>query len=74
MNAAAPSARTTVRRLPDRGVYARIGQRLCLHGSPASRMLRALVAGAPIPLPTCGRGSPFPPMRSATNDRDEENV
>jgi nitroimidazol reductase NimA-like FMN-containing flavoprotein (pyridoxamine 5'-phosphate oxidase superfamily) len=80
MNAAAPSARTTVRRLPDRGVYdgaaiaaildeglfchvgfavgdqpyvipcvhARIGQRLYLHGSPASRMLRAIAAGAPV--------------------------
>ena len=80
MNAAAPSTRTTVRRLPDRGVYdraaieaildeglfchvgfavedqpfvipcvyARIGQRLYLHGSPASRMLRAVAAGAPV--------------------------
>jgi hypothetical protein len=79
MSAAAPSARTTVRRLPERGVYeraaidaildeglichvgfsaegqsyvipcvyARVGDRLYLHGSSASRMLRALAAGAP---------------------------
>ena len=79
MSSAAPSARTTVRRLADRGgydraaidaildeglvchvgfaaedqpyvipcVYGRIGDRLYLHGSSASRMLRALADGAP---------------------------
>ncbi len=79
MEAAAPSTRSTVRRLPERGiydravieaildeglvchvgfaiegqpyvipcVYARIGDRLYLHGSSASRMLRAIAAGAP---------------------------
>ena len=79
MNAAAPSTRTTVRRLPERGVYeraaieaildegllchvgfavgdqpyvipcvyARVGERLYLHGSSGSRMLRAIAAGAP---------------------------
>ncbi|MBS1105773.1 MAG: putative flavin-nucleotide-binding protein [Deltaproteobacteria bacterium] len=79
MSTVAPSTRTTVRRLPERGVYeraaieaildeglfchvgfvvedqpyvipcvyARIGERLYLHGSPASRMLRALATGAP---------------------------
>jgi uncharacterized protein len=79
MTVAAPSPRTTVRRLPERGVYdraaieavldeglvchvgfavedqpyvipcvyARIGERIYLHGSPASRMLRAVAADAP---------------------------
>jgi hypothetical protein len=79
MSAVAPSIRTTVRRLPERGVYdravieaildegllchvgfavegqpyvipcvyARIGDRLYLHGSSGSRMLRAIAAGAP---------------------------
>jgi len=79
MTAAAPSERTQVRRLPDRGVYdraairaildeglvchvgvvtdgqpfvipcayGRIDDRLYLHGSSASRLLRALAAGAP---------------------------
>ncbi len=78
MSAVAPSIRTTVRRLPERGVYdravieaildegllchvgfavegqpyvipcvyARIDDRLYLHGSSGSRMLRALAAGA----------------------------
>ena len=79
MASPAPSPRTTVRRLPERGVYdraaihaildealvchvgftaddgqpfvipcvhGRIGDRLYLHGSTASRMLRALGAGA----------------------------
>jgi nitroimidazol reductase NimA-like FMN-containing flavoprotein (pyridoxamine 5'-phosphate oxidase superfamily) len=80
MTAAAPSERTRVRRLPDRGVYdraaidaildeglvchvgfvadaqpfvipcvyGRIGDRLYLHGSSGSRMLRALADGSPI--------------------------
>jgi hypothetical protein len=75
MSAVAPSIRTTVRRLPERGVYdravieaildegllchvgfavegqpyvipcvyARIGDRVYLHGSSGSRMLRAIV-------------------------------
>jgi uncharacterized protein len=79
MTAAAPSERTQVRRLPERGVYdraaihaildeglvchvgvvtdghpfvipcayGRIDDRLYLHGSSASRLLRSLAAGAP---------------------------
>jgi uncharacterized protein len=80
MNPTAPSDRTTVRRLPDRGKYdaetiykildeafvchvgfvadgqpfviptnyARVGDRLYLHGSAASRMLRSLAGGIPV--------------------------
>jgi nitroimidazol reductase NimA-like FMN-containing flavoprotein (pyridoxamine 5'-phosphate oxidase superfamily) len=80
MAATAPSARTAVRRLPERAaydratlhaildeglvchvgfvadgqpfvipaVYGRIGDRLYLHGSSGSRMLRALAGGAPV--------------------------
>jgi nitroimidazol reductase NimA-like FMN-containing flavoprotein (pyridoxamine 5'-phosphate oxidase superfamily) len=80
MTASAPSPRTAVRRLPERGAYdratihtildeglvchvgfvaegqpfviptayARIGERLYLHGSSGSRMLRALAGGAPL--------------------------
>jgi nitroimidazol reductase NimA-like FMN-containing flavoprotein (pyridoxamine 5'-phosphate oxidase superfamily) len=81
MATAAPSPRTTVRRIAERGVYdpaaihaifdealvchvgfvaddgqpfvipcvhGRIGDRLYLHGSTASRMLRALGSGAPV--------------------------
>jgi nitroimidazol reductase NimA-like FMN-containing flavoprotein (pyridoxamine 5'-phosphate oxidase superfamily) len=79
-NALQPTARTTLRRLPQRGVfdraavnaildeglvchvgfavegqpyvipttYARLGDRLALHGSAASRMLRTLSAGVPV--------------------------
>lgn len=78
--AGAPSERTRVRRLPERGayqravieaildeglvchlgfvadaqpfviptVYARLGDQLYLHGSPASRMLRSLSQGVPV--------------------------
>jgi len=80
MTAAAPSERTRVRRLPDRGVYdraaihaildeafvchvgfvaegqpfvipcvyGRVGERLYLHGSSGSRMLRSLADGNPV--------------------------
>ena len=80
MTAPAPSARTTVRRLPARAAYeratidpildeavfchvgfvadgqpyviptihARVGDRLYLHGSAASRMLRTLAEGVPV--------------------------
>ena len=80
MTAPAPSARTTVRRLPARAAYeratidaildeavfchlgfvtegqpyviptihARVGDRLYLHGSAASRMLRTLAGGVPV--------------------------
>jgi len=80
MTATAPSPRTAVRRLPERGAYdratidaildeglvchvgfvaegqpfviptayARIGDRLYLHGSSGGRMLRALAGGAPL--------------------------
>jgi uncharacterized protein len=80
MNPTAPSERTTVRRLPDRGKYdaetiykildegfvchvgfvadgqpfviptnyARVDDRLYLHGSAASRMLRSLAGGIPV--------------------------
>lgn len=80
MNTSAPSERTTVRRLPDRGKYdaetvykildegfvchvgfiadgqpfviptnyARVGDRLYIHGSAASRMLRSLAGGIPV--------------------------
>jgi nitroimidazol reductase NimA-like FMN-containing flavoprotein (pyridoxamine 5'-phosphate oxidase superfamily) len=71
-SADAPSERTRVRRLPERGayeravikaildeglvchpfviptVYARLGDQLYLHGSPASRMLRSLSQGIPV--------------------------
>jgi uncharacterized protein len=80
MNTSAPSDRTTVRRLPDRGKYdaesiyrildegfvchvgfvadgqpfviptnyARVNDRLYIHGSSASRMLRSLAGGIPV--------------------------
>jgi hypothetical protein len=58
MDTYTPTERTQVKRLPKRGVYgqpyviptgyARSGDQIYLHGSPASRMLRAMGQGAPL--------------------------